>query len=252
MSAELANETTNRLWQSYKRHRNEDAREQLIKLYLPLVKIVVGRLVIGLPAHVDRDDLISAGVMGMLDALEKFDHQRGIKFETYATARVRGSILDFLRAQDWVPISVRQKAKKVEALLAELEQKLGRPPSDMDMATALKITLEEYFTLLKEINGYSLFSLDEMAGSVWIEDSNVEASPSNLAETAEIKATLAAAIDRLPEKERLVVALYYYEGLTLKEIGFTLGLSEGRISQLHTKAILRLRGALSRRKNLFF
>lgn len=252
MSAELANETTNRLWQSYKRHRNEDAREQLIKLYLPLVKIVVGRLVIGLPAHVDRDDLISAGVMGMLDALEKFDHQRGIKFETYATARVRGSILDFLRAQDWVPISVRQKAKKVEALLAELEQKLGRPPSDMDMATAMEITLEEYFTLLKEINGYSLFSLDEMAGSVWIEDSNVEASPSNLAETAEIKATLAAAIDRLPEKERLVVALYYYEGLTLKEIGFTLGLSEGRISQLHTKAILRLRGALSRRKNLFF
>lgn len=245
-------EMTTMLWQSYKQHRDQGAREQLIKSYLSLVKVIVGRLAVGLPSHVDRDDLTSAGIMGLLDAIDKYDLARGIKFETYATARIRGSILDFLRAQDWVPVSLRQKAKKLEALFAELEQKFSRPPTDTEMAAALGIGVAEYYILLKDINGYSLLSLDEMAADAWLVDEHEAASPSRLAEFAEVKEILAGAIDRLPEKERLVVALYYYEGLTLKEIGVTLGLSEGRISQLHTKAILRLRGALSRKKNMFF
>jgi RNA polymerase sigma factor for flagellar operon FliA len=252
VSAAFANGLTNTLWQSFKQHHDQEAREQLIKHYLPLVKIIVGRLAIGLPSHVDRDDLTSAGVMGMLDAIDKFDYARGIKFETYATARVRGAILDFLRAQDWVPVSVRQKAKKVETVMSDFEQKLGRPPTDEEMAVALELEIAEYYHLLKEVKGYSLLSLDEMAGSIWIIDDHEDASPSSLVENTEMKTLLAGAINRLPEKERLVVALYYYEGLTLKEIGLTMDLSEGRISQLHTKAILRLRGALSRKKNLFF
>ena len=252
MSVAPKYEMTTILWQSYKQHRDQGAREQLIKSYLSLVKIIVGRLAVGLPSHVDRDDLTSAGIMGLLDAIDKYDLARGIKFETYATARVRGSILDFLRAQDWVPVSLRQKAKKLEALFADLEQKFSRPPTDAEMAAALEIEVADYYVLLKDINGYSLMSLDEMAGDAWLVDEREDSSPSHLAEFAEVKKIMAGAIDRLPEKERLVVALYYYEGLTLKEIGVTLGLSEGRISQLHTKAILRLRGALARKKNMFF
>mgnify|MGYP000861565906 CR=1 FL=1 len=252
MSVASKYELTTMLWQSYKQHCDQDAREQLIKSYLSLVKIIVGRLAVGLPNHVDRDDLTSAGIMGLLDAIDKYDLTRGIKFETYATARVRGSILDFLRAQDWIPVSLRQKAKKLEALFADLEQKFSRPPTDAEMAAALEIEVADYYGLLKDINGYSLLSLDEMAGNAWLVDEHEDSSPSRLAECAEVKKIMAAAIERLPEKERLVVALYYYEGLTLKEIGVTLGLSEGRISQLHTKAILRLRGALSRKKNMFF
>jgi RNA polymerase sigma factor for flagellar operon FliA len=242
----------NGLWQTYKKHRDKEAQEQLLKLYLPLVKLIVGRLAIGLPSHVDRDDLASAGALGLLDAVDRFDHTRGIKFETYASARVRGSILDFLRSQDWVPVSVRQKAKRIESVLASLEQQYNRPPDDQEVADALQISLAEYHTALKDLNGYSLTSLDEITGEAWIVDEDREVSPSDHAESEETKRLLAGAIDRLPEKERLVVALYYYEGLTLKEIGLSMGLTEGRISQLHTKAILRLRGALSRKKNLFF
>ena len=252
MSVAPKYELTTRLWQLYKQHRDQGAREQLIKSYLSLVKIIVGRLAVGLPSHVDRDDLTSAGIMGLLDAIDKYDLARGIKFETYATARVRGSILDFLRAQDWVPVSLRQKAKKLETLFADLEQKFSRPPTDAEMAAALEMEVADYYILLKDINGYALLSLDEMAGDAWLVDEHEDSNPGRLAEITELKEILAGAIDRLPKKERLVVALYYYEGLTLKEIGVTLGLSEGRISQLHTKAILRLRGALSRKKNLFF
>lgn len=251
MSTISARESSNALWQSYKQYHRPDAREQLVKLYLPLVKMIVGRIIIGLPAHVDRDDLSSAGIMGLLDAIDRFDFQRGIKFETYATARVRGSILDFLREQDWVPVSVRQKAKKIEVAMASLEQKLQRPPYDEEIAEILELSIVDYRELLSEVKGYALISLDEVNGGTWVVDDNVEASPSTFVENAEIKNVLGGAIDKLPEKERLVVALYYYEGLTLKEIGLTMSLTEGRICQLHTKAILRLRGSLSRKKNLF-
>lgn len=250
MSARSAHELTG-LWQTFKQYHDPGDREQLVKQYLPLVKMIVGRLAIGLPAHVDRDDLTSAGIMGLLDAVDRFDHHRGIKFETYATARVRGSMLDFLRAQDWVPVSVRQKAKKVESVMATLEQKLQRPPSDEEIAETLQLSLPDYRELLSEVNGYALISLDEISGGTWVVDEDTQTSPGLCLENVEIKNLLGSAIDKLPEKERLVVALYYYEGLTLKEIGLTMELSEGRISQLHTKAILRLRGALSRKKNLF-
>jgi RNA polymerase sigma factor for flagellar operon FliA len=246
-----ARESTDVLWQTFKQDHDPEAREQLVRLYLPLVKMIVGRLLIGLPAHVDRDDLTSAGIMGLLDAVDRFDHHRGIKFETYATTRVRGSVLDFLRAQDWVPVSARQKAKKVESVMATLEQKLQRPPCDEEIAETLQISLADYRQLLNEVNGYALISLDEINGGTWVIDEDSQTSPSVYLENVEIKNLLGGAIDRLPEKERLVVALYYYEGLTLKEIGLTMELTEGRISQLHTKAILRLRGALSRKKNLF-
>jgi RNA polymerase sigma factor FliA len=249
--AKPAYEVANMLWQSFKQYRDEGAQEQLLRLYLPLVKVIVGRLAISLPSHVDKDDLTSAGFMGLLDALDKFDYTRGIKFETYATARIRGAVLDFLRSQDWVPVSVRQKAKKVEAVFAVLEQKLTRPATDEEVAGALEISVPELHALLNEINGYSLVSLDEISVA-GIVDEHEEGNPGVRAEFAETKQLLAGAIDRLPEKERLVVALYYYEGLTLKEIGVVMKLSEGRICQLHTKAILRLRGFLSRKKNLFF
>ena len=251
MSTISARESTGVLWQTFKQDHDPEAREQLVKQYIPLVKMIVGRLAIGLPSHVDRDDLTSAGIMGLLDAVDRFDHHRGIKFETYATARVRGSILDFLRAQDWVPVSIRQKAKKVESVMAALEQKLQRPPSDEEVAEMLKLSLTEYRQLLNDVNGYALISLDEINGGAWVVDEDAQTSPGLYLENVEIKTLLGGAIDKLPDKERLVVALYYYEGLTLKEIGLTLELTEGRISQLHTKAILRLRGALSRRKNLF-
>lgn len=245
-------------WADFKETGSAQARERLILHYVPLVRYVAGRVAIGLPANVDFDDLVSYGVFGLVDAVEKFDLNRGIKFETYAIARIRGAIIDGLRAVDWIPRSVRQKAKELEQAIAELEARLGRPASDREVSESLGLTVEQYHELLSEVKGIALASLDEMWTGESDDDGNggvrfgemiedrASEDPSLAVESDEMRRLLADAIDRLPERERLVVALYYYEELTLREIGEVLGVSESRVSQIHTKALLRLRGKLSR------
>lgn len=235
------------LWNEYQQHRKAETRELLVEQYLSLVKLVAGRIAMSLPQHVDRDDLVSNGFFGLLDAIEKFDPARGIKFETYGVARIRGAILDAIRAQDWVPTSLRQKAKQYEQVIAQLEHTLGRSATDEEIAAALGVEVEQLYLLLSKLNASTLIPLDEFIKTETPTGHNV--NPSHQIEQEETKDLLAQTIDKLPEKERMVVSLYYYDGLTLKEISLILKLSEARISQLHTKAIFRLRGALSRMKS---
>jgi len=238
-----------KLWLEYQQSRKVEIREKLIEYYLSLVKLVASRIAISLPQYVDKDDLISNGFFGLLDAIEKYDPMRGIKFETYAVVRIRGSMLDAIRAQDWVPTSIRQKAKQYEQTVSKLENQLGRAATDNEIAEALSISVNELYVLLNQLNASTIMPLDE-----FIKTETFSAhltNPSEQIEIEEVKQALAKTIDKLPEKERLVVSLYYYEGLTLKEISLILKLSEARISQLHTKSIFRLRGALSRIKSSF-
>ncbi len=238
-----------KLWLEYQQNRKVEIREKLIEYYLSLVKLVASRIAISLPQYVDKDDLISNGFFGLLDAIEKYDPMRGIKFETYAVVRIRGSMLDAIRAQDWVPTSIRQKAKQYEQTISKLENQLGRAATDNEIAEALSISVNELYVLLNQLNASTIMPLDEF---IKTETSSAHlTNPSEQIEIEEVKQALAKIIDKLPEKERLVVSLYYYEGLTLKEISLILKLSEARISQLHTKSIFRLRGALSRIRSSF-
>ncbi|SMC65538.1 FliA/WhiG family RNA polymerase sigma factor [Sporomusa malonica] len=245
--AEQKAANTLKLWQEYCINRNLEIREKLIENYLSLVKLVAGRIAVSLPQHVDKDDLISNGFLGLMESIERFDPNRGVKFETYAVVRIRGAILDSLRAQDWVPATIRQKARQYEQTVAKLEHGLGRSVSDEEIAMAMKISLSELYTLINHLNTSTLIPLEEFTRTETA--SQHTPNPSQHLEEEDVKAMLAKSIDKLPEKERLVVSLYYYDGLTLKEISLILKLSEARISQLHTKAIFRLRGALSRLKS---
>lgn len=241
------------LWRRYKKANDSQAREKLIEQYIPLVKYVAGRLAMNLPSSVDVGDLESFGFFGLLDALEKYDAERNIKFETYATTRIRGAIIDGLRSLDWVPRSTRAKARLVESQIYELTNDLGRTPTNEEIATALGLTLDDYFALLSELKGANLFSLDDAAaGEQGGEDLKVldlvvdqGLLPDQRVIEKESVAELAAAIEQLSERERLVLALYYHEDLTLKEIGHVLQVSESRVSQIHTKAIMTLRSKLS-------
>lgn len=257
--SDLLSRKTEEAWARYKSTGDPKAREELLLAYAPLVRYVASRLAIGLPANLDVDDLISYGFFGLADAIERFDPSREVKFETYATRRIRGSIIDGLRSVDWVPRSVRQKSKEIERAIAALESEYGRPPDDREVAAYLGIELDEYYARLGEVSAVGLISLDEVwAGAEPDDEANLslgqmiaDASsddPEAQAERNELRRVLAEAIDRLPERERLVIALYYYEELTLKEIGQVLSVSESRVSQLHTKAMLRLRAALARHK----
>ncbi len=248
------------IWVQYKEKNEIEARDDLIIHYAHLVNYVANRLAINLSSVVEVDELISYGIEGLIDAIEKYDHKRNIKFETYAITRIRGSMIDGLRSMDWVPVSVRQKSKELERTYIKLESKLGRAATDIEVAEELGITLNEFAHLLKEVAANTIISLDDFIPGDdgddkkkrivdLLEDQNAS-DALELLELSEVKALLAKTISRLPEKEKTVVYLYYYEGLTLKEIGMVLGLSESRISQLHTKAILRLRGSLSKKKNL--
>ncbi|MDU2066540.1 MAG: FliA/WhiG family RNA polymerase sigma factor [Sporomusaceae bacterium] len=234
------------LWEAYSQEKSIILRDKIIEQYLPLVKIVAGRIAIGLPHYVDKDDLLSNGFFGLLDAIERYDQKRGVKFETYAVARIRGAILDSLRAQDWIPTTLRQKAKQYEQALVRLENRLGRSATDQEIADELTIPLEQYYQLLSQLNATTLIPLEDYAKS---ESSSGLVNPSQAIEDEEVKITLAQTIDNLQEKEKIVLSLYYYEGLTLKEISLIMKLSEARISQLHTKAIFRMRAALSRLKS---
>jgi RNA polymerase sigma factor for flagellar operon FliA len=242
-------------WRRYKRHGDQRAREQLIVAYSPLVKYVAGRLASGLPAHVDENDLVSYGLLGLMNAVERFELEREIKFETYAITRIRGAIIDELRSQDWVPRSVRARAREIQRVNAKLENELQRAPTDEEMAAALDISLEEFEESLLAISTSTISALDELwtvsdasGDQVSLLDTLHDPGapdPSQAVDESELKDRVADAIAHLPEREKLVVALYYYENLTLREIGEVLGVTESRVSQLHTKAVLRLRSRMS-------
>jgi RNA polymerase sigma factor FliA len=241
------------LWKRYKDEGDEQARERLVLAYAPLVKYVAGRMASGLPSHVEEADLISYGLLGLISAIERFDPSREIKFETFAITRIKGSIIDELRSLDWVPRSVRTRARAIEKANAKLEHELHRAPADQEMASQLKMSVEEFQESLVRISNSSVVALDEL----WtvsdasgdqisldtIHDPNA-LDPAQEMDTTEMKDRLADAIARLPEREKLVVALYYYENLTLREIGEVLGVTESRVSQLNTKAVLRLKSRL--------
>jgi RNA polymerase sigma factor for flagellar operon FliA len=248
------------VWIRYKENNDLETRDELIVHYAHLVKYVANRLAINLSSVVEVDELISYGIEGLMDAIGKFDPQRNIKFETYAITRIRGSMIDGLRSMDWVPVSIRQKGKELEKAYAKAESELGRAATDNEIAAEMGISLQDYYILLKDVAATTIISLDEFLPGKdgeekkrriveMLQEEDVPDALSML-ELGEVKELLSKSISRLPEKEKMVVYLYYYEGLTLKEIGITLSLSESRISQLHTKAILRLRGSLSKKKHL--
>jgi RNA polymerase sigma factor FliA len=248
-------EDTGTLWRQYKSTRDLAVRDRLILTYAPLVKYVAGRLGSGLPAHVDEGDLVSYGLLGLIGAIERYDPDRDVKFETYAIARIKGSIIDELRAMDWVPRSVRSRAREIERAIGDLESKLGRAPNDEEIAGKLGLSQEELDDSLSEISRSSIAALDELwtvQGSSGdqvalidtIEDTHGP-EPQSALDQSEVKEMIADAISRLPEREKLVITLYYYEELTLREIGEVLGVTESRVSQLHTKAILRLKARLA-------
>ena len=234
------------LWKKYKEDKSVEIRNELAEHYLHLVKIVCGRLAVSLPPHLDRDDLLSSGFFGLMDAIDRFDITRNIKFETYAGVRIRGAMIDYLRSKDWIPVTMRQKIRKYQQTVYRLETELGRSATDKEIAEALEISVDELQTLISQCNAATVIPLEEYLKTDTPEA--IDANPADTAEFLELKDTLAKAIDRLPEKERTVVSLYYYEELTLKEIALILHLSEARISQLHTKAIFRMRGYLARMK----
>ena len=242
------------LWRRCKEDGDERARERLVVAYSPLVRYVAGRMASGLPSHVEEGDLISYGLIGLIGSIERYDLDREIKFETYAVARIRGAIIDELRSLDWVPRSVRAKARDVEKAHSQLENKLGRAPNEEEMADKLGVSVDDFRTTLLEIANSSVLALDDLwtvsdpdGGQVSLLDTIRDPNaidPEDAIDTVELKDRLADAIESLPDRERLVIALYYYEALTLREIGDVLGVTESRVSQLHTKAVLGMRSHL--------
>ena len=226
-------------------------KEDLILRFAPLIKLIVNRIALRLPPHVDTEDLVNSGVIGLMDAIEKYDPTRGTSFKTYAEFRVRGAILDELRTLDWFPRSIRQKVNRLESAYAELERQLGRAATDEEVAEALHVDLEEFHEILAQASAVSLVSLYDMGREDGGEErslleciGNGEEDPAVALESQEVYETVGKAIEKLPEKERMVISLYYYDELTMKEIGKVLNLTESRVSQIHTKAVLRLRAKL--------
>jgi len=243
------------LWHRYKRDRDIEARERLILQYSPLVKYVAGRVSVGLPATIEHADLVSYGMFGLIDAVEKFDLGKGVKFETYAIARIKGAIIDELRSIDWIPRSVRSKARDVERALTALETRLRRSPSESELADEMGIAVKDLRTTLTQVSLVSLVALDESFSG---DDSERQAlvdtlqdhkaaDPESSYEVLEQRALLAGALDRMTEREKTVIVLYYFEGMTLAQIGTVLGVTESRVCQLHTKAVLGLRAKMAER-----
>jgi RNA polymerase sigma factor for flagellar operon FliA len=240
------------VWASYKADTNQADRDQLIVFYSPLVKYVAGRVAAGLPQNVDQADLVSYGMFGLIDAITKFDPERGFKFETYAISRIKGAVLDELRSIDWVPRSVRAKAKSVERAMSKLETKHHRAPSDEEIADELDLTMGQLTTLYNQISSLGMVALDEMLSfgggeSMTLGDTLADRrdGPGGQYERIELRQMLADAINRMGEREKIVLTLYYYESLTLAEIGNVLGVTESRVCQIHTKAVLHLRSRLA-------
>jgi RNA polymerase sigma factor for flagellar operon FliA len=242
------------LWKEFKETKDGPLRERLILHYSPLVKYVAGRVGAGLPPNIEQADLVSYGIFGLIDAIEKFDISRAIKFETYAISRIRGAIIDELRNTDWIPRSVRMKARQFERTVAELEGKLRRTPTDEEVADAMEMDVEDIRKFLGQLSLVNVVALDELlmdddgGGSPRLVDTLKDSTaldPQAMAEHGEARQLLARAVEQLPDREKVVVSLYYFEGLTLAEIGRVLGVTESRICQMHTKAVLHLRTKLA-------
>ncbi len=250
----LAEKTEDELWRLYRKTKDPEIRDALVKQYAPLVKYVAGKVAVGMPNNVEFDDLVGYGVFGLFDAIEKFDPDKHVKFKTYAVTRIRGAIFDELRSIDWVPRSVRQKSRELEDTVRRLESSLGRPATDEEIAKEMKMSVKELERTMLKISGTSMLSLNDVwytgedNDKVSIADS-IESpdslTPETIVEKDEIRRVIVQAIQELPEKEKKVLVLYYYEDLTLKEIGQVLHVTESRVSQLHTKAIMRLRTKLT-------
>jgi RNA polymerase sigma factor for flagellar operon FliA len=241
------------LWTRYVEGRDTGLRDRLILHYAPLVKYVAGRVGSGLPAHVEQADLVSYGTFGLIDAITRFEPSREIKFESYAMARIRGAIIDELRSTDWIPRSVRMKARQFERTVAALEARLQRSPTDEEIADEMDMDVEEIRKFLGQLSLVNVVALDELlvddeGSAPRLVDTLKDTSaldPQAMAEHGEARQLLARAVEQLPEREKVVVSLYYFEGLTLADIGRVLGVTESRICQLHTKAVLHLRGKLA-------
>ena len=236
-------------WHAYKHEARQEARDELILHYAPLVHYVAGRVAVGLPPNVDRSDLVSYGLFGLIDAIDKFDPHRGYRFETYAIARIKGAMLDELRSLDWVPRSVRRKVRAIRAACVELESQLHRLPSDAELADALGMSEAQFQQALSQMSFINLVTFDTLVGAASDEEAMTlgdllvdrDDGPMALVELAEMRRLLAEAIERLADQERLVVSLYYFDGLTLAEIGEVLGVTESRACQIHGKAVMQLR-----------
>ncbi|MBD3401821.1 FliA/WhiG family RNA polymerase sigma factor [candidate division GN15 bacterium] len=244
-------EVSARDWARYQKSPSDETRQRLLNTYLPLVRNVAARMAMGFPRSVELSDLINTGVIGLIEAFGHFDPARGVKFETYAVPRIRGAILDELRALDWVPRSTRAKSREIDRAMTSLENELGRPPEKNELAAHLKITVEELHVALDDVSSTNMLSLDEI---IYPDDDNrqvprIETVTDHTGnsilgeiEKGELRSFLVVAMDRLTEQEKLVIALYYYEELTLKEIGEVMSISESRVSQIHTRAVKKLRG----------
>ncbi len=252
---DMPEEAVDRLWKEYKESGEKDLRDRLILHYSPLVKFVAGRVGVGLPQNVEQADLMSYGMFGLIDAIDKFDLERGYKFETYAISRIKGAIIDELRAIDWVPRSIRSKARAIERAYSKLENELKRQPDDDEVAAELGMSIDELNETFSKISLVGLVPLDEMVGgeddgggSPTLGDTipaDEEDMPEESYEVDEMRHLLADAVTGMPERERLVLTLYYYEGMTLAEIGEVLGVTESRVCQIHTKSVLQLRSKLT-------
>jgi len=244
-------------WEAYTQSRSEETREQLLLQYMPLVRRVAGRMVGTLPRSVRMEDMVSAGVVGLLSSVNNFDPSLGVKFETFATNRIRGAMVDALRELDWVPRSIRQKARQLERAIDELAQQQGRLPEDTEIAARLGLTFENYQRLLDEVNVTVLLSLDDtfphsttaFGNLADVTADMLTSSSLDAIEDNELRELIVDVLKKLPEQERLVLALYYYEELTFKEIGGILGLTESRVSQIHSKAILKLKAGVRQNMN---
>ncbi len=246
--------TEEELWEKYKKTQDAEVRNILVAQYAPLVRYVAGKVAVGLPNHVDYDDLVGYGIFGLFDAINKFNPEKNVKFKTYAVQRIRGAIYDELRSIDWVPRSIRQKSRDIENSVRRLESTLGRAATDKEIAVELGVTLKELDATITKIGATSLLSLND----IWHPNDNSQSTtigdsvtaptklhPDIIVEKEEMRRVIAGSIQELPENEKKVLILYYYEDLTLREIGEVLEVTESRISQLHTKAIIRLRAKLT-------
>lgn len=249
-----AQKTEEELWRLYRKSKDPQIRERLVTQYAPLVKYVAGKLAVGMPSNVEFDDLVGYGVFGLLDAIEKYDPDQKTQFKTYAVQRIHGAIIDELRSLDWVPRSVRTRARQIEGVVQDLEVTLGRPASDDEIAKELGMSPKQFDKEMTKISGTSILSLND----VWYQgedndkvsiadsiESPTTLNPDTIVEKDEIKRVIVESIGELPDKEKKVLVLYYYEDLTLKEIGQVLEVTESRVSQLHTKAVMRLRSKLT-------
>lgn len=246
-----------RLWNNYGKTKESSLKEQLIIEYAPLVKYIAGRLSIHIGYRIEYEDLISYGIFGLIDAIDKFDCSKGVKFETYASLRIRGAIIDSIRKMDWVPRTLRQKNKQLEQAMKELEMEYGREPTEAELAEKLMVSVHEARELIKKSSVLSLVSLDDYLNQNH-EDSILSSknaqidTPESQYDKKEIKNMLVDAIDKLSEREKKVVTLYYFEDLTLKEISRIMEVSESRISQIHSKAVLRLKSKLGKYKSILY